>query len=72
MPMFFIEALRGIRADAKMVEAITTAIDDGYYIGTLIFLPQHSVENVAVDGKLQSENPKILAALKKISSWSMR
>ena len=34
---------------------------------TLIFLREYPAENVAMDGKLQSENPKILEALKKIN-----
>ena len=34
---------------------------------TLIFLREYPAENVALDGKLQSENPKILEALKKIN-----
>jgi phenylpyruvate tautomerase PptA (4-oxalocrotonate tautomerase family) len=71
MPVVFIEAPPGIRTEAKkkMVERITSAIDDAYHIGdTLIFLREYPAENVAMDGKLQSENPQILEALKKISS----
>ena len=71
MPVVFIEAPPGIRDDAKrkMVERITSAIDDAFHIGdTLIFLREYPAENVALDGKLQSENPKILEALRKISS----
>ena len=71
MPIVFIEAPPGIRVDAKkkMVEKITTAIDEAYHIGdTLIFLREYPPENVAMDGRLQSENPKILEALKKIRS----
>lgn len=71
MPVVFIEAPPGIRAEAKkkMVERITAAIDDAYHIGeTLIFLREYPAENVAMDGKLQSDNPKILEALKKISA----
>ena len=71
MPVCFIEAPPGIRAEAKkrMVEKITQAIDEAYHIGdTLIFLREYSAENVAMDGRLQSENPKILEALKKISA----
>ena len=71
MPVVFIEAPPGIRAEAKkqMVEKITTAIDDAYHIGdTLIFLREYPAENVAMDGRLQSENPKILEVLKKISA----
>ena len=71
MPVVFIEAPPGIKPEAKkqMVQKITTAIDDAYHIGdTLIFLREYPAENVAMDGRLQSENPKILEALKKISA----
>jgi phenylpyruvate tautomerase PptA (4-oxalocrotonate tautomerase family) len=71
MPVVFIEAPQGIRPDAKkkLVEKITVAIDEAYHIGdTLIFLREYPAENVAMDGRLQSENPKILEALKKISA----
>jgi phenylpyruvate tautomerase PptA (4-oxalocrotonate tautomerase family) len=71
MPVVFIEAPPGIRLEAKkkMVEKITTAIDEAYHIGdTLVFLKEYPPENVAMDGHLQSENPKMLEALKKISS----
>jgi phenylpyruvate tautomerase PptA (4-oxalocrotonate tautomerase family) len=71
MPVLFIEAPPGIRPEAKrkMIEKLTTAIDEAYHIGdTLIFLREYPAENVAMDGKLQSENPKILEALKKISA----
>ena len=70
-PVVFIEAPPGIRADAKkkMVERITTAIDDAYHIGdTLIFLREYPPDRVALDGRLQSENPKILEVLQKIGS----
>ena len=70
MPVVFIEAPPGIRAEAKkiMVEKITAAIDEAYHIGdTLIFLREYPAENVAMDGRLQSENPKILEVLRKIS-----
>ena len=70
MPVVFIEAPPGIRSEAKkkMVEKITAAIDEAYHIGdTLIFFREYPAENVAMDGRLQSENPKILEALKKIS-----
>ena len=70
MPVLFVEAPPGIRPEAKrkMVQKLTEAIDEAYHIGeTLIFLREYSAENVAMDGRLQSENPKILEALKKIS-----
>jgi phenylpyruvate tautomerase PptA (4-oxalocrotonate tautomerase family) len=71
MPVVFIEAPPGIKPEAKkqMVQKITAAIDDAYRIGdTLIFLREYPAGNVAMDGRLQSENPKILEALKKISA----
>jgi phenylpyruvate tautomerase PptA (4-oxalocrotonate tautomerase family) len=67
MPVLFIEAPPGIRPEAKkkLVEKITAAVDEAYHIGdTLIFLREYPAENVSMDG-LQSENPKILEALKK-------
>ena len=70
MPVIFIEAPPGIRPEAKkkLMQRITTAVDEAYHIGdTLIFLREYSAENVAMDGGLQSENPKILDALKKVS-----
>lgn len=71
MPVVFIEAPPGIKPQAKkqLVEKITKAIDDAYHIGdTLIFLREYPPENVAMEGRLQSENPKILGALKKTSA----
>ena len=61
MPVCFIEAPPGIRAEAKkrMVEKITSAIGEAYHIGdTLIFLREYPVENVAQDGRFQSEKPE--------------
>jgi phenylpyruvate tautomerase PptA (4-oxalocrotonate tautomerase family) len=71
MPVVFVEAPPGIRTDAKkqMVAKITAAIDEAYHIGdTLVFLREYPPENVAMDGCLQSENPKIQEALKKFTS----
>jgi hypothetical protein len=65
MPVLFIEAPPGIRPEAKkkMVQKISAAIDEAYHIGdTLIFLREYPAENVAMDGRLQSENPKIQEA----------
>jgi len=71
MPICFIEAPPGVHADAKkkMVEKVTAAIDEAYRTGsTLIFLREYPPENVALDGLLQSENPRLLDALRKIST----
>ena len=73
MPVLFIEAPPGIRPEAKrtMIKKLTDAIDEAYHIGdTLIFLREYPAENVAMDGRIQSENPKILEALKNISAAS--
>lgn len=52
-----------------MVEKVTSAIDEACHIGdTLVFLREYAPENVAMDGHLQSENPKILEALRQIAS----
>ena len=71
MPVCRIEAPPGIGtvAKKKMVEKITAAIDEAYQIGdTLVFLQECSPENVALDGKLLTENPRIQEILQKISS----
>jgi hypothetical protein len=68
MPVVFIEAPPGIRTDAKkrMVQKINTAIEEVYPIGeTLIFLREYPLDNVALNGGLQSENPHVLEAVKK-------
>ena len=61
MPVLFIEAPPGIRPGKKrvMMQKITEAIDEAYHIGdTLIFLREYAAENVSMDGRLQSENPR--------------
>jgi hypothetical protein len=70
MPVLFVEAPPGIRPEAKrkMVQQLTEAIDEAYHIGDTLIFREYSGENVAMDGRLQSENPKILEALKKISA----
>jgi len=71
MPVVTIEAPPGLRLDKKkkMVEKITAAVDEAYQIGdTLIFIHEDSRENVAMNGSLQSENPRLLEALKKIAT----
>jgi len=70
MPVPFIEAPPGIRPEKKrvMMQKITEAIDEAYHIGdTLIFLREYPVENVAMDGRIQSENPQILEAPKRLT-----
>ena len=69
MPVVFIEGLPGLRSAArkKMVEKITAAVDETYHVGdTLIFVREYPAEQVALNGRLQSENPKIREALEKV------
>jgi len=71
MPILFIEAPQGIGPESKrkMMQKLTEAVDEAYHIGdTLIFLREYPAESVAMDGRLQSENPRILEALKRIRS----
>ena len=71
MPVCRIEAPPGIgiAAKKKMVAQVTAAIDEAYHIGdTLVFLQECSPENVALNGRLLSEDPKIQEILQKISS----
>ena len=71
VPVCRIEAPPGLGtvAKKKMVEKITAAIDEAYHIGdTLVFLQECSPENVALNGRLLSEDPKIQEILQKISS----
>ena len=71
MPVLFIEAPQGIRPEKKsqMMRKITEAVDEAYHIGdTLIFLHEYAAEDVAMDGRLQSENPRVLEALKQIEA----
>ena len=71
MPVCRIEAPPGIGtvAKKKLVEKITAAIDEAYHIGdTLVFLQECSPEDVALNGRLLSEDPKIQEILQKISS----
>ena len=73
MPVLFIEAPPGIRPEAKrtLMKKLTDAIDEAYHIGdTLIFLREYPTDNVAMDGRIQAENPKILEALKKVTAAS--
>ena len=63
MPVVHIDAPPGIRPEAKkrMMEKIHAALSEVYQpIETLIFLQEHQPEMVAENGRLQSENPKVL------------
>ena len=71
MPVCRIEAPPGIgiAAKKKMVAQVTAAIDEAYHIGeTLVFIQVCAPENVAMNGRLLSEDPRIREILQKISS----
>ena len=71
MPIVFMEVPPGIRTDAKknLVRKINSAIEEVYPIGeTLIFFREYPLEDVAENGMLQSENPKVLEAVEKTKS----
>jgi phenylpyruvate tautomerase PptA (4-oxalocrotonate tautomerase family) len=53
MPIFFIEAPKGVRDDAKklMVEKMTAAPDEAWHLPDVrVFIREYAVENVAQDG----------------------
>jgi phenylpyruvate tautomerase PptA (4-oxalocrotonate tautomerase family) len=62
MPICYIDAPPGISPAAKkrMMEKITAAIEEGYNkIGdTFIFLREDKLENVMVNGRTATDNPK--------------
>ena len=71
MPVVFLEVPPGIRTDAKkdLVQKLTNSIEEVYPIGeTLIFFREYPLEDVAENGTLQSENPKVLEAVEKTKS----
>jgi hypothetical protein len=73
MPVICIEAPPGIRPQAKKtpMEKITSDVHEVHHLhDTLIFLREYQAESVAMDGRLRSDNPKILEALKEIGSTS--
>ena len=51
------------------MKSVTDAVDDAYRIGdTLVFIREHAVDNVSMNGTPQSENPKINEVLKKMAA----
>jgi phenylpyruvate tautomerase PptA (4-oxalocrotonate tautomerase family) len=58
MPTFFVEGPAGMSGEAKkrMVTKITSALDAAYHIPDVrIFIREYRAENVAQDGRLDSE-----------------
>jgi len=70
-PVCFLEVPPGIRIDVKrnMVKKISAAIAEAYHLAdVLIFIREYELDMVSQDGRLQSENPMILAALKQAAN----
>jgi len=71
MPIVYIDAPPGLAQKKKntMMKSITDAVDKAYHIGdTLVFIREHKVENVSMNGIPQSENPQIKEILKNIAA----
>jgi hypothetical protein len=52
--------------NSKM-KSVTDAVEEAHRIGdTLIFIREHEIHNVSMNGVPQSENPKIKETLKRI------
>lgn len=73
-PVCFIEApqLRSIDARRKMIEGINAAVAEAYegianIRETLIFHNEYPLENAGWAGRLQSDNPEIVEAIKKLN-----
>jgi phenylpyruvate tautomerase PptA (4-oxalocrotonate tautomerase family) len=70
MPVVFIEAPPGIRPDAKkrLVERTTAALNEAYPIPDVrIFLREYPLKNAGWAGRLQSDNPEVVEAIKKLN-----
>ena len=69
-PVCFVEG-PAIRVDIKsnLVEKMTTALNEVYHSQhVMIFLREHVLENVGNNGRLQSKNPQVVEALKKLAA----
>jgi phenylpyruvate tautomerase PptA (4-oxalocrotonate tautomerase family) len=71
MPIVYVDAPPGLPQEKKntLMKSITTAVEDAYHIGdTLVFIREHQIDNVSLNGIPQSENPKITETLAKIAA----
>jgi phenylpyruvate tautomerase PptA (4-oxalocrotonate tautomerase family) len=73
-PVCFIEApqLRSLDARRKLTEKINAAVAEAYEgiantRETLIFLNEYPLENAGWAGRLQSDNPEIVEAMKRLN-----
>ncbi len=71
MPIVYIDAPPGLAQEKKntLMKSVTDAVEEAYRIGdTLVFIREHQIHNVSMNGVPQSENPKIKEILKKIEA----
>jgi phenylpyruvate tautomerase PptA (4-oxalocrotonate tautomerase family) len=71
MPIVYIDAPPGLPQAKKntLMKSVTEAVEDAYRIGdTLVFIREHQVQNVSMNGTPQSENPKIKEVLSRYQS----
>jgi len=69
MPIVYIDAPPGLpqRKKNTMMKSVTDAVEEAYRIGdTLVFIREHQIHNVSLNGVPQSENPKIKETLNRI------
>ena len=69
MPIVFIDAPPGLPQEKKntLMRKVTDAVEDAYQIGdTLVFVREHLIHNVSMNGVPQSENSKIKEILKRV------
>ena len=70
MPIVYIDAPPGLPQNKKhkLMKSITDAVDEAYRIGDIVFIREHRVDNVSMNGIPQSENPKIKEILKEMAA----
>jgi len=68
MPIVYIDAPPGLPQEKKntLMKSVTDAVEEAYRIGdTLVFIREHQIHNVSMNGVSQSEDPKIKEVLKR-------
>jgi hypothetical protein len=69
-PVCFVEG-PAIRLDIKneLIEKMTAALNEVYHSQhIMIFLREHALENVGINGRLQSNNQQVVEVLKKLAA----
>jgi phenylpyruvate tautomerase PptA (4-oxalocrotonate tautomerase family) len=71
MPIVYIDAPPGLPQEKKntLMKSVTDAVEEAYRIGdTLVFIREHQIHNVSMNGIPQTENPKLKEVLKHIQT----